>query len=120
MSLIDEATAQRNYERFLERVLASKQVWGLGHPISGWAVCDSYRHEHATVYVFWSDRAYAKRCCKDSWSIYAPAAIDLESFTQIWLPGMHEEGCFVGPNWTAGLCGLEIDPLEIARRLIVN
>ncbi len=120
MSLIDGAAAERNYERFLERSVAFKQVWGLAHPKGGWAVCNSNFHEHAKVYVFWSDRAYAARCCRQNWSMYVPAAIDLDSFIDRWLQGMHLEGYLVGPNWTAALSGLEIEPLEIAKRLTVN
>jgi hypothetical protein len=67
--------------------------------------------------MFW-DRAYATRHVKDQWSAYVPQAISLDEFVDSWLKGMHNDGVLVGPNWDANLCGLEVLPAEVARRLL--
>jgi hypothetical protein len=108
--------SQENYERFVERVKQSREVWGL-HSDKGWAHCPSNDHEGRDVLVFWSDRAYAARHAKEDWSTYAPASITLDAFLARWLPGMHKDQALVGPNWDAHLCGLEVEPLEVAREL---
>ena len=111
-----QVICQENYERFVERVKQSGEVWGL-HSASGWAQCPSNDHEGRDILVFWSDRAYAARHAKEHWSTYVPASIPLDAFVARWLPGMHKDRVLVGPNWDAHLSGLEVEPLEIARKL---
>jgi hypothetical protein len=64
---------------------------------------------------FWSDRAYARQCAKEDWCDYDPTPIPLGLFLERWLPGMAADGCLVGTNWNAQLCGHEIEPLELKR-----
>lgn len=111
------ADAKANYDRFVRRVKESNKVWGLKSP-EGWAVCPSNEYENTTVYPFWSDEAYAKRHCINEWSNYWPASIDLDSFIDSWLKGMHEDGALVGANWNSDLAGLEIEPIDLAKLLI--
>ncbi|WP_308412840.1 DUF2750 domain-containing protein [Vibrio parahaemolyticus] len=59
--LQDKATSSSNYIRFIDRVIENRTVWGLQHPDGGWAVCNSNQYPDASVYVYWSDRAYASR-----------------------------------------------------------
>jgi hypothetical protein len=115
--LQNTATSKESYDRFVERVLESGEVYGLQSPDGGWAVCPSHEVKGASVIVFWSDRAYAARHQKEDWSDYAPAVIPLEEFIDAWLKGMHEDGSMVGPNWDANLCGLEVTPAAVAKRL---
>ena len=114
--LQNQAICQENYERFLERVKKSGEVWGL-HSTNGWAHCPSNGHEGRDVLVFWSDRAYAVRHAKEDWSAYAPESIPLAAFLARWLPGMDKDRALVGPNWDAHLCGFEVEPLEVAAKL---
>lgn len=116
----DTATVQRSYERFLERISNSKLVWGLRHPQSGWATCQSNNIENTDVLLFWSDRAYAKRCCKGEWEVFIPTAIELDEFINNWLQGMCKDGVLVGPNWDGNLIGCEVEPGEVARRLTLH
>lgn len=74
--LQNESICQEKYERFIERVKQSGQVWGL-RSAKGWANCPSNKHNGRDVLVFWSDRAYAARHAKDGWGTYAPAPIPL-------------------------------------------
>jgi hypothetical protein len=115
--LQDRATSQENYERFISRVRDGGEVYGLQSPDGGWAVCPSHEFKDTSVLVFWSDRAYAARHTKGSWSDYVPAAIPLDEFVGAWLRGMHREGSLVGPNWDANLCGLEVEAIDVAKRL---
>ncbi len=113
----DSATTEANYEKFIERVLASGVVWGIEHPNETWATSTSNDDEETMIYVFFSDKAYAQRHCKEAWSESKPSTIDLDSFIDNWLRGMHEDGYLVGPNWDANFFGKEVEPLELAQRL---
>jgi hypothetical protein len=114
--LQSQAICQENYERFVERVKQSREVWGL-HSGKGWAYRPSNDHEGRDVLVFWSDRAYAARHAKEDWSTYAPASIPLGCVSCSLAAGNAQDQVLVGPNWDAHLCGLEVEPLEVAREL---
>jgi hypothetical protein len=114
--LQDRATSEVNLRRFIERVRERGEVWGLRSD-RGWAYCHSNEYENTDVLVFWSDRAYAQRHVKGEWSAHNPTAIPLDEFLDSWLLGMHEDGALVGPNWDVGLCGLEVEPRELADKL---
>lgn len=115
--LQDSATTQANYDRFINRVQTSGEVWGIQHEDGSWATSESNASEDTLIYVFWSDKAYAQRHCKEQWSKSKPSKIDLDSFIDCWLKGMHKDGHLVGPNWDAHFCGKEVEPIEIAQRL---
>lgn len=110
------ADLNANYQRFIEHLQESGQVWGLKSP-DGWVVVDSTEFEDAEVMPFWSEEAYARQHCVDEWKDFKPVAMDLEEFVEDWLVGMTEDGVLVGPNWNAELDGLEIEPVEIAKLL---
>ncbi|MDD1780363.1 DUF2750 domain-containing protein [Enterovibrio sp. ZSDZ35] len=113
----DQATSNKNYERFLARVSESLSIWGLQHPDGGWAICRSNQYESTSVYVFWSDEAYANRVAVGEWSDYQPTKIHLDSFIGNWLKGLHSDGHLVGLNWDANLCGQEKEPIDVAKAL---
>lgn len=117
--LQDRASSESNYRRFIEHIGQSGEVWGLRCD-DGWAYCPSNEYEDTDVLVFWSDRAYAQRHVQGDWNQHKPTPIPLNEFIDHWLEGMHEDGALVGPNWDSGLCGLEIEPLEIAQKLTGN
>ena len=112
-----KADSQASYDRFVRRVVEAEVVWGLLSS-EGWAVCPSNEYEDTSVFPFWSDEAYAKAHCIEDWSSYRPEAIDLESFIDNWLRGMNEDGSLLGPNWNSALAGMEVEPIEVAKRLI--
>ena len=111
------ATSEANATRFIERAKRARQVWGLASQAGEWAFCPSHEVKDAQVLVFWSDRALAARQAKDEWREYEPTLISLDLFTGKFLQVMQDGGLLVGPNWDAHLCGLELKPLELARRL---
>lgn len=110
------ADLDANYQRFIEDILESGQVWGLQSD-EGWVVVDSTEFEESEVMPFWSEEAYAKAHCVGEWSEFKPVAMDLEEFVEDWLAGMAEDGILVGPNWNNELEGLEVEPEELAQRL---
>lgn len=114
--LQDRAASEANYRRFIEQVRDTQEVWGLQSD-EGWAYCASNEYEDTDVLLFWSDRAYAQSHAKGEWSRHKPVAIPLEEFIDNWLQGMDEDGVLVGPNWDTGLCGLEVEPGEVAEKL---
>lgn len=111
------ADLQDNYNRFVEGIKASGKVWSL-KTSGGWVVCDSEEFEKTDVIPFWSEEAFAKVHCKDEWADYEPVVLDLEEFATAWLPDMATDGVLVGPNWNTDLAGLEIEPQELAKRIV--
>ena len=105
-----------NYQRFIEHILESGQVWGLQSD-DGWVVVDSTEFEDSEVMPFWSEEAYAKSHCVGEWDNFRPVAMDLDEFVEEWLVGMAEDGILVGPNWNDDLEGLEVEPDEVALQL---
>jgi len=105
-----------NYQRFIEDILESGQVWGLQSE-EGWVVVDSTEFEESEVMPFWSDEAYAKNHCVGEWEEFKPVAMDLDEFVEEWLAGMAEDGILVGPNWNDDLEGVEVEPEEVAEKL---
>lgn len=116
MSLHLVADLQANKDRFVRAVRETREVWGLRSG-SGWANCPSHKND-GDVLLFWSEAAYAKRLAVAEWSDYVPTSIDLASFVENWLPGMHKDQILVGVNFNADLAGLEIEPLELANDLL--
>ena len=104
-------------ENFMQKLNKTTTVWGLSDG-NDWAVCPSVDYEDSIVYPFWSDKAAAKTHCVNEWAKYAPAAIALDSFIYNWLRGMNEDDILVGLDWDADLTGLEMEPLELAGRLV--
>lgn len=112
----DNTTSESNYNRFIERVRESGQVWGLRGE-DGWAYCESNEYEETDVLMFWSDRAGAQSHAQDEWSDHTPTEISLDEFIDNWLPGMDEDDALVGLDWTTDLSGPEIEPLDLADQL---
>lgn len=108
--------AEENYNRFIERVRETGEVWGLLSE-DGWAYCESSEYEDTDVVIFWSDRAEAQLHAKAEWSGHKPTLISLDDFLDKWLYGMDDDGSMVGPNWDADLNGVEVEPREIAEQL---
>nr|WP_294944590.1 DUF2750 domain-containing protein [uncultured Mucilaginibacter sp.] len=107
------ATTERDYQLFIEKVAASKLVWGLKDK-KGWANSSSAGDEEVDVIPFWSERAYAKACARDDWKDYTPTEIPLAYFLEEWCVGMDENDTLVGVNWNAKMIGHEDEALAIA------
>src|SRR5687767_6610985 len=103
--------SHERHERFLQRIITAREVWGL-ESNDGWAMTESSAEatEGRKIIPFWSDRAYARQCAKDEWSHYEATPISLDLFLERWLPGMELDGVLAGTNWNAKLCGHEIEP----------
>src|SRR5579862_3093785 len=105
------AAGKERHDRFVRRVRASSEVWGLKGP-NGFCSCTSNESERKVI-PFWSDRAYAKQCAKNDWAQFEPTSILLDAFLRQWLPGMHNDNVLAGTNWSAHLIGNEIEPLQL-------
>lgn len=103
--------ARERHQRFVERVVLSRVVWGLKGN-EGWAstVSTAEATRGREVLPFWSDQASANQCAKDAWAKYEAAPIPLDLFIQRWLPRMAMEGCLAGTNWNVRLSGHELEP----------
>ena len=113
----NRSLAEANYASFITKALAGGKVYGLQDRDGAWAVCPSLRNPDTDVIVFWSDRSSAKFHVKEEWTSHRVGEIGLDLFVGVWLRGMHEDGYFVGPDWDDNLEGLEIEAIEVAKRL---
>jgi hypothetical protein len=107
-----EEIIESKYNQFVERVAATKLVWGLKSK-TGWANTESAEDEEVSVIPFWSERAYAKICARDDWKTYSPTEVPLSIFLEDWCMGMAENDTLVGVNWDANMLGKEVEALEV-------
>jgi len=103
---------ESKYNQFVERVAATKLVWGLKSK-TGWANTESAEDDEVAVIPFWSERAYAKICARDDWKSYSPTEVPLSIFLEDWCMGMAENDTLAGINWDANMLGKELDALEL-------
>ncbi|MBB5395695.1 DUF2750 domain-containing protein [Mucilaginibacter sp. AK015] len=108
-----QAELEAKYIAFIEKVAATKQVWGLKSK-TGWANAEATDEEDTAVIPFWSDRALAKVCARDDWKSYLPTEIPLAAFLEDWCMGMAENGTLAGINWDAKMFGTEAGALVVA------
>ena len=114
--LQDSATVEASYQRFLKRVAESEIVIYLSNN-EGVANSVSNDDEEATILMFWSDEAYAKRVENVLPEEFEVAQMSLFDFLYRWLPGMSGDGVLAGPNWDGNLFGKELDPFELREDL---
>jgi len=106
-----------NYQIFVQQSRQYAHVWGLEND-DGWVICDSSEFEETEVMPFWSSKKLAKQHSVGEWSGYQPSEINLDEFIDHWLKGMIDDNVMIGPNWNEELEGLEIDPLDMAKKLL--
>ena len=108
-----DTTTESKYKTFIEKVVASKLVWGLQNK-NGWANSYSNVSEEIDVIPFWEDRFYAKSSAVDDWKGYAAVSIPLSDFLENWCVGMIEENILAGINWDAKMIGNEVNASTLA------
>lgn len=104
---------ENSHKKFIQRIVAQGEVWGLEEEEDAWAYCESNEFEDTDVLVFWSSKEAAAKLATDDWKDYKPVRIPLEAFIEKWLPGMDADGHLVGGDWNEKLCGLEVEPEEV-------
>ena len=114
--LLDSATVENNFQRFIDRIIENESVFYLASE-DGVANSVSNEDEETPILMFWSDRAYATRAKNCFDEVFNEVKMDLFDFLYRWLPGMSGDGVLAGPNWNGDLVGKEIDPFEL-RELI--
>ena len=110
---------ESRYSQFVERVAATKLVWGLKSK-TGWANTESADDDEVGVIPFWSDRAYAKICARDDWKSFSPAEVPLGMFLEDWCMGMAENDTLAGINWDANMLGKEVEALEVVMDVLTR
>ena len=110
--LLDGATVESNFQRFVKRIIESETVYYLSNE-TGVAESVSNDDEETDVLMFWSDRAYATRANHIFEEDFNETEMELFDFLYRWLPGMSGDNVLAGPNWNGELVGREIDPFEL-------
>ncbi|ACB60765.1 hypothetical protein Exig_1292 [Exiguobacterium sibiricum 255-15] len=67
--------------------------------------------------LFFSTEEGARACQRNGWENYHLIRLDLEVFTDGWLPNMIQDGLYCGLNWDASLQGLELNPENVLEEL---
>jgi hypothetical protein len=101
----------------VKQIVSQVNVWGLKSS-EGWAVAQSNVYENTEVYVFWSTQQLAKLAAQEEWGKYEPAAIPLAEFLEDWCIAIFEENAMIGFDWDFKLCGLELEPLDMAQAIL--
>ncbi|MCT4780590.1 MULTISPECIES: DUF2750 domain-containing protein [Exiguobacterium] len=104
-------------EDFLQTVIETGTVYGLSKlKQSGWAYCPSNQGD-SDVLLFFSTKEGARACQTNGWENYHLIRLDLDVFTDDWLPNMMQDGLYCGLNWDASLQGLELNPENVLEEL---
>lgn len=104
---------EAKYIAFIEKVAASKQVWGLKSK-TGWANADATENAELAVIPFWSERGLAKLGARDDWKTYTPTEIPLAIFLEDLCMDMAENDVLTGVEWDTKMFGTEADTLVVA------
>lgn len=112
----DSATVERNYHRFIERIIKKESVFYLANE-NGVANSVSNDDKESVILMFWSDRAYATRAKMCFEEEFNEIEMDLFDFLYRWLPRMSGDEFLAGPNWDGNLVGREIDPFELREEI---
>lgn len=115
--LPDNDTLQFKARTFVETVVKTEKVWGLEGD-GGWAVSDSNDYEDTEVIPFWSSPEEAAACAVEEWAEYKITEIPLADFLENWIINMHNEELLAGLNFNTELEGKELEPLELALKII--
>lgn len=108
-----EESTDIKYTQFIEKVAATKLVWGLKSK-TGWANTESAENAEVGVIPFWGDRSLAKISARDEWKTYTPTDVPLAIFLEDWCLGMSENETLVGINFDAKMQGVEAEPELVA------
>ena len=110
--ILDSATVESNFQRFINRVIDNESLFYLSND-EGVANSVSNDDEETTILLFWSDRSYAHRAKKIFSEEFSESEMTLFEFLYRWLPGMSGDDVLAGPNWNGNLVGREIDPFDL-------
>ena len=118
--------ARERHDVFLQRVLATGEVWvlALAGDLDCWATAEVMLSATGRsgrvlqVVPVWSDAAGAARCVGNAWDAYAPHRVPLPRFVHQALRVLDAQGILVGTNWNADLAGTEVTALRLASELL--
>lgn len=114
----ETAPSEQNYDSFVQRIAETGVIWALRSEKDGWANCESNEYEDTDVILFWSDRGRAMAHIRDEWRDHTPVEVGFDDFIDAWLQGMDGDGVLAGLDWNQDLNGPEVEPKELADRLL--
>ena len=118
----DHITVKLRHEKFIKKVCETNIVYGLeseeGFATSNSNDFDDENDEPIGIICFWSEKALANSCIKNSWVDYRVAEIPLSEFIENWCVGMNNDCLLVGTNFDQNMFGFEIEPLELILELV--
>ena len=98
------------FKHFVKRSCDWEEIWALKNE-SGWVTSES---EGRKCLAVWPNPVYAEFFIKGDWENTKPELIELNNFIENWVPGMVQDGIYLGvfPN-------LEFDAIVISADLIL-
>jgi hypothetical protein len=110
---IMSSSAEERYNYFIRKVADFQEVWGLYN--EGWAMLADNKEQ--TIIPFWPEEAFAKLCVGGAWENYEPKKIELNIFLEKWLPGMRNDGKFVGIFYNTDGKGIVVQPDKLLENI---
>ena len=106
-----QLNAAKRYAYLIKKTIDQKRVWGLWRD-EKWALgSDNAGQELIPV---WPHEKYAALCVQGNWAGYQPRAIDITTWIEKWIPGMHRDNRSVAAFPTPCDKGVIIDPERMA------
>ena len=102
--------------KFISSIVDSETVFLLTAD-EGVASSVSSEDDEKTILMFWGSAEAAHRVKQNGFGEFQVDQISLFDFLYRWLPGMAEDGVWVGVNWDQDLVGSECEPLDLAEAI---
>jgi hypothetical protein len=103
---------------FYRDVVKAGEVWTI-RDAEGFPTSTNASGE--TTMPFWSSRSRAMAIIRgiEAYREFHPTALPLDAFLESWLPGMQEDGLFVGLNWSGKRAtGYDSRPEDVAAAIM--
>jgi hypothetical protein len=79
-------------EHAMKRIVDTEELWGLYS--DGWAA-SATNDDETDMFPIWPDPQYASASAVGDWAGYEPRSIPLDTFLNVFLPNLEEEGTLV-------------------------
>jgi hypothetical protein len=102
---------------FYREVAEKGEVWAI-QDAEGFPTATNASGE--TAMPFWSSRSRTQLIIRrvEAYSGFEPVQLSLEAFLQHWLPGLQNDGLFVGVNWSGERAkGYDVQPQDVAKSI---
>ena len=103
-------SAPRRYGYFIKRSAGYGELWGL-YGDGGWVMAED--DDGRTLFPVWPHPRFAEACATEAWADGTPQAIDIDEWTEAWIPQLSNQGFGIAVFQTPSDRGIAVSPDRI-------